>query len=94
MPGPLLSAKDSTINRNDKSTYPGGREAVSTVSEVESTPEDGRCYGGHKAEEAEWTCSGSIFNRMVRVGLREMVRMEQRLTGGTGVRADTWGRAF
>lgn len=44
MPGPLLSVKDSTINRNDKSTYPGGREAGS-ISEAESTREDGRCYG-------------------------------------------------
>lgn len=45
MPGPLLSVKDSTINRNDQSTYSGGREAVSTISEVESTLKDGRCCG-------------------------------------------------
>lgn len=58
MPGPLLSAKDSTMNRTGKSTYSGGREAVSLISEVESTLEDGRCYGEIKLRKQSGHAGG------------------------------------
>ena len=37
---------------------------------------------------------GVHFKRVVRVGLSEMVRLELRLAGGTGVSTEPWRGAF